>query len=277
MKNLIKTISFILLTVVVFTACKKEITQVSYVNGTAPALTASTTNAMVLNIADKNNTAITFNWTNPNYQFTTGLSSQDVSYTLQVDTTGANFKSPFLKEQVISKDLSTTLSVSALNGLLANWLENIPHNFEMRIKSSIGVANSLPLYSNVVKITITPYLDVTVVTPFTGNLWIIGNATAGGWNNTTSVAPDGIGDQKFTKTSSTTWEITIPLIGGNEFLILPDAGSWSNKYAVDKTKATADGGSFGYNLGDNFPGPSSSGTYKIVLNFKTGKYTVTKQ
>jgi hypothetical protein len=276
MTNLIKTISCILLTALIFSACKKEITQVSYVNGTAPALTASSTNAMVLNIADKNNTAITFNWTNPNYQFTTGISSQDVSYTLQIDTAGANFESPFLKEQVIAKDLSTTLSVSTLNGLLANWLENIPHNFEMRIKSSIGVANSLPLYSNVVKITITPYLDVAVVTPFTGNLFLIGNATPGGdatgWNN-----PVPAPSQEFTKTSSTTWEITIPLIGGKEFLILPDNGSWSNKYAVSKSAVTGDGGPFGYNFGDNFPAPSSSGTYKIVLNFKTGKYTVTKQ
>ncbi|MBS1757239.1 MAG: SusE domain-containing protein [Bacteroidetes bacterium] len=276
MKKLIKNISYIALIAVVFASCKKEISQVSYVDGTAPVLSASSTNSLVLNMADKAITSVTFNWTNPNYKFTTGLSSQDVNYTLQIDTSGANFKSPNLKEMVIAKDLSTTLTVGALNGLLANWQENIPHNFEFRIKSTVGVANSLPLYSNVVKITITPYLDVNVAIPFTGNLYLIGSATPGGdatgWNN-----PVPVPSQQFTKTSSTTWEITIPLIGGKEFLIIPDNGSWSNKYAVKKSDVTPDGGPFGYNFGDNFPGPASSGTYKIVLNFKTGNYTVTKQ
>jgi hypothetical protein len=275
MKNTIKTISALLLVSILFFSCKKEINDIQYLGGTAPALTASATGTIALNIADKNSTAITYTWTNPNYQFTTGISSQDVVYTLQVDTTGANFASSNLKEQVISKDLSLTLTVGDYNNLFANWKENIPHNFEFRIKSTLA-NGAIPLYSNVIKRTVTPYLDVAVPLPVTGigNLYIIGSATPGGdahgWDNPVPAA------QVFTKTSSTTFEITIPLIGGKEFLIIPDNGSWANKYAVKKADVTADGGPFGYNFGDNFPGPASSGTYKIVLNFKTGKYTVTK-
>jgi hypothetical protein len=276
MKKFIKIIGSSFLIALIFTACKKEISQVTYVDAKAPVLTASSTSAMVLNIADKNMDALTFSWTNPDYQFSTGLSSQDVSYTLQVDTTGANFTSPNLKEVVIAKDLSLQLTVGALNNLLAAWNENVPHNFEMRIKATVGTYGALPQYSNVVKIVITPYLDVTVVVPFTGNLFLIGSATPGGdatgWNN-----PVPTPSQQFTKTSSTTWEITIPLIGGKQFLVIPDNGSWNNKYAVSASAVTPDGGPFGYNFGDNFPGPNTSGTYKIVLNFKTGKYTVTKQ
>lgn len=275
MKNMIKFLGGALMVSILFSACKKQIAEIDYLGGTAPALTASSTTTTVLNIANKANTAITFNWTNPNYQFTTGVSSQDVVYTLQVDTTGANFKSANLKEQVISKDLALTLTVGDFNNLFANWQENVPHNFEFRIKSALA-NGSVPLYSNVIKITVTPYLDVAVPLPVTGvgNLYLIGSATPGGdahgWDNPVPAA------QQFTKTSSTTFEITIPLIGGKEFLVIPDNGSWANKYAVKKSDVTADGGPFGYNLGDNFPGPSASGNYKIVLNFKTGKFTVTK-
>ena len=276
MKNIIKLLSTVLLVAVVFSACKKQISEIQYLGGKAPALTSTTLSSNVLNIANKANTAITFSWTNPDYQFTSGISSQDVAYTLQVDTTGANFASANLKEQVISKDLSVTLTVGDFNNLFANWAENMPHNFEFRIKSALA-NGAIPLYSNVIKMVVTPYLDVAVPLPVTGtgNLYLIGSATPGGdthgWDN-----PVPAPSQQFTKTSSTTFEITIPLLGGKQYLVIPDNGSWANKYAVKASDVTADGGPFGYNLGDNFPGPSASGNYKIVLNFKTGKFAVTK-
>jgi hypothetical protein len=276
MKNTMKFLSTVLLIPVLFAACKKQISEMQYLGGKAPVLASTTLASNVLNIANKANTALTFSWTNPDYQFTSGISSQDVVYTLQVDTTGANFASANLKEQVISKDLSVTLTVGDLNNLFANWKENVPHNFEFRIKSALA-NGAIPLYSNVIKMVVTPYLDVAVPLPVTGvgNLYLIGSATPGGdahgWDN-----PVPAPSQQFTKTSSTTFEITIPLIGGKQYLVIPDNGSWANKYAVKASDVTADGGPFGYNFGDNFPGPATSGNYKIVLNFKTGKFSVTK-
>ncbi len=271
--NIIKALFFTFLVVAVF-SCKKEENKVVLESATAPALTV-TPLSNALNIASKNLPALTFSWTNPNYTFNTGPSSQNVTYTLQVDSAGANFSSNKLKEVGFTNDLSSNLTVGQFNNLFATFQENIPHNFEFRIKASLGANGNVPQYSNVIKMTVTPYLDVAVPLPFTGDLYIIGNATPGGdatgWNN-----PVPSPSQKFTKTTSTTYEITINLFGGKEFLILPDNGSWSNKYAVKASTATKDGGDFGYNLGDNFPGPSVTGLYKIVLNFKTGRYTVTK-
>ncbi len=272
--NIIKALFFTFLVVALF-ACKKEENKVVLESASAPVLTATPLSNNVLNIASKDQPALTFSWTNPNYMFNTGPSSQNVTYTLQVDTAGANFSSNKLKEVGFTNDLALNMTVGQFNNLFATFQENIPHNFEFRIKASLGANGSVPQFSNVIKMTVTPYLDVTVVLPFTGDLYIIGNATPGGdatgWNN-----PVPTPSQKFTKTSSTTYEITINLFGGKEFLILPDNGSWANKYAVKASAVTKDGGDFGYNLGDNFPGPSVTGLYKIVLNFKTGKYTVTK-
>lgn len=279
MKKAFKQVIFFALLVVVFAACKKEETKVTYDSATAPVLTASNyTNPLVLLRANRDEPAITFSWTNPDYRFSTGISSQDVSYTLQLDSVGKNYSSDKLKEQVISKDLGLTLSVAELNLLLALFQEDVAQSVEIRIKASL--ANSaLELYSNPIALNITPYLDVAVPLSFTGNLFIIGSATQGGWNN-----PVPAVTQQFTQTSSTTWEIVVDLAGSNEFLVLPNNGSWDNKYAAKASNLPDPntGGEFGYNGGNpdfnnNFPGPSATGTYKIVFNFKTGKYTITLQ
>lgn len=99
-----------------------------------------------------------------------------------------------------------------------------------------------------------------------------GDAT--GWDN-----PVPVPGQEFTMVSPTLYEITIPLIGGKEYLFLPLNGDWGHKYAVaDKTVADLSaGGDFKYDANDNFPGPAASGTYKIVVDFQRGKFTVTPQ
>jgi hypothetical protein len=274
MKKIIKLLACLAITAIVFVSCKKEINGVTYLGGTAPALTASSLAPIVMVKADENKTWNTFTWTNPNYQFTTGNSSQDVTYTLQFDTTGSNFKNPNIQEIVVSKDLSRAVTIKEINTAMAKLglMENLSHNVEIRLRSTL-TNSSAALYSNVLKQVITNYLDVAVPLPTTGELYLVGDATAGGWNN-----PVPVPTQKFTKTSGTTYEITVALTGGKEYLILPLNGDWGHKYAVkDKTVSGLNaGGDFGFDLGDNFPGPSASGNYKIVVDFKIGKFTVTK-
>ena len=282
MKNTIKILSALLLGSIFFFSCKKEINNIQYLGGTAPALTATGLAPIVMFKVDENKVWNTFTWTNPNYQFSTGISSQDVTYTIQFDTTGSNFTNPSIQEIVVSKDLSRSVTIKEINTAMAKLglLENIPHNMEIRVKSSL-MNNSAPIYSNVLKCVITPYLDVAVVLPANlptvgannGDLFLVGSATAGGWNN-----PVPVPTQKFTKTSSTTYEITVALTGGQEYLLLPKNGDWGHKYAVkDKTvSGLSAGGDFNADLSDNFPGPSVSGNYKIVVDFKIGKFTVTK-
>src|SRR6266436_2892588 len=103
MKNILKTLSAFILVSLLFAACKKQISEIQYLGGTTPVLTASSTAPQVLLPVNKDNPAVSFSWTNPNYQFSTGISSQDVSYTLQIDTLGSNFKD--VSETVIAKDL----------------------------------------------------------------------------------------------------------------------------------------------------------------------------
>ena len=163
MKNMIKLLFGTVFSAAIMLSCKKDENKVYFEGGTNPVLSASSTAALVLLKANKDNPALTFNWTNPNYQFNTGNSSQTVSYILQVDTAGANFAGVKKQEVAISANLSTTLTVKDLNTFLTKMelLYNLPHNMEFRIKSTLA-NNSVPLYSNVIKITVTNYLDFVV-------------------------------------------------------------------------------------------------------------------
>jgi hypothetical protein len=283
MKNI--KLFFTFLAAAAFFSCKKNVSTISYEDGTAPVLSASTAN-VTLESGMEASTAIVLNWTNPDYKFSTGISSHDVTYTLEMDTLGADFNSSKKVATVIARELTKSYTVGELNGILGNEmiLQLDPrrnYTLELRVISSIGTA--LKLTSNVITFTTKPFAPPPKVTPpSTDTLYIVGNATPGGdahgWDN-----PVPVPSQRFTKINTTIYEITIPLIGGKEYLFLPLNGDWGNKYACH---ATADqpkeGGDFGYNGSNsfwnaNFPAPTESGTYKITVNFQLGKYTVIKQ
>ena len=275
MKNISKFVFLFLLLTSIVWSCKKDENKIYFEGGTAPVLTASST-ALPLSFATAADEAVTFSWTNPNYKFTTGISSQSVSYVLQIDTTGANFTNPNKKELAISQDLSQTISVGNFNDYLLNQLVLKPgkaHNLDVRIKSTL-TNSSVPLYSNVLNYTVTPYaIPPKVVPPASGNLWILGTAVASNFTNPLP-APYDV-SQKFKKVSETLYEITVPMIGGaTGYKLIQINGDWNTQYhALDGKVFT--GGDFELKNSDpQFPGPGASGTYKITIDFQRGKYTV---
>jgi hypothetical protein len=256
--------------------CKKEENKIYYEGGTPPVLTASRTGSIPLSFLTKDQEAITISWTNPDYKFTTGLSSQNVSYQLELDTTGANFTNPNRKTISISNDLSLSLTQNELNDYLLNQLQlstSMPHNIEFRVKSTIGT--SLPLYSNVLKFTATPYaIPPKVPPPSTGQLFIIGSATPGGdatgWNN-----PVPVPSQQFTQVSPTLYRITIQLFGGKSYLFIPENGSWGAKYgAMGANNSNNPNGDDFKPQGGDMISPAATGVYTIEVDFQRGKFTV---
>lgn len=112
--------------------------------------------------------------------------------------------------------------------------------------------------------TITP----AVAGAIPSNLYIVGDATAGGWNN-----PVPTPSQQFKQVSSGEFVITLPLTGGKSYLFLPVNGSWSHKYGG----ASKTGGALlaDNNVpGSNTPAPDQNGTYTIDVNFFSLQYTV---
>lgn len=271
MKHILKLVLFSSLFSFLFVSCKKDENQVLYLGGTAPVLKASSTAPMVLLIANKDNPAVKFEWTNPNYQFNTGISSQDVTYTLQFDTTGANFTNPKMGQKSIAKELEYTLTVKELNTILLGMglAENMSHNVEIRVKSTMANGSAV-LYSNFIKIVITPYLDV--VYPVPAKLYITGSATPGNWM---AGGDPELVSQRFTKVSTSRFELNITLSAGNSYLFVPVYGDWGNKYGFTGSNNTnnVNGDDFKPNGGD-MKAPGATRSYKVSVDFKTGKFTV---
>ena len=152
MKNILKYLSSAFLLLVVLGSCKKDEHKVYYQGGTAPVLTSSVTgNTIPLSFLNKDQRAIMLSWTNPNYMFTTGVSSQDVSYQVEIDTAGSNFTFKDRKVITISNDLSLDISQNTFNDYLLNQLQlkpGMPHNIEIRVKSALtnntAVINKIP-------------------------------------------------------------------------------------------------------------------------------------
>jgi len=112
--------------------------------------------------------------------------------------------------------------------------------------------------------TITPAVAGAIPT----NLFLVGDATAGGWAN-----PVPVPTQQFTQTSSGEFKISIPLLSTGSYLFLPVNGDWTNKYGG----ASATGGPLLYDAAvpsSNTPGPGVAGTYTIDVNFFSNTYTV---
>ncbi len=273
-------------------SCKKDEAKVYYAGGTTPVLTSSvTTDSIPLHAADSTNIAATFSWTNPNYQFNTGISSMNVTYYLEFDTVGANFTSPNMVAVSFNSDLSTSFTESALNSLINNGLklnDSVQHQIQVRLESFLAPITSAsplgaPLYSTSFNYKVTPYkIPPKVTPPSTGQLYIVGSATPGGsahgWDNPITNTP--VSQQQFQQKSPTEYTITLPLIGGGAYDLLPVDGSWNVKYNVASNTASGlpTSGSFQYSTGPgaDIPGPSASGTYTIDVNFQTGTFSVTQ-
>src|SRR5690242_1026305 len=135
-------------------------------------LTPSSTNPLVLQVTNGNNTAVSFSWSASMY------GNNSINYALQIDTAGDNFANPQVKQYgtVLNADLIVNdLNTACIN---AGAIGGSTKNIEFRIVSYLDNTYTNPLvYSNVVTIGVTTY------TPVPPNLYIVGDATAGGWSN----------------------------------------------------------------------------------------------
>jgi hypothetical protein len=282
MKNILKLLSVSSLLLITLWACKKDENKDFFLGGTPPVLTSQTNtgaDSVSMVPADSSKMVILFSWTNPNYKFTTGVSSQNVNYQLQIDSVGNNFNPAKTAVISVSQDLSYNLLESQLNSMMLNTLgldTSVSYQMEARVVSGIGANNAVPSVSNVFTFSAIPYaIPPKVPPPASKVLYITGSATAGGWM---ASGDKPIADQQFTQVSRTLYEITVALTGGGSYTFVPVYGNWDNKYSI----ATKDdpnevnGGPFQVG-GNDILAPANDGTYKITVDFQRGIFTVVKQ
>ena len=104
------------------TMCEKEENRVIFEGGTAPTLSANRTGNIRLLPTDSTADVYRISWTNPDYKFNTGPSSQNVLYQIEIDTVGADFTSGNKRVVSVSNDLSKTFKANELNDIMLNGL-----------------------------------------------------------------------------------------------------------------------------------------------------------
>ncbi len=283
MKNIAKLLlgSFLLMGIV---SCDKEENQIMYMGGTNPVLSTTATAPIVLRKENRDQVGLVLNWTNPNYRFTTGVSSQDVTYLLQVDTVGGNFASPNKQELAIAKELGTRMTVKDLNTVLGKMelRAGVAYNMQMRVRASL-INGTVPLTSNTITVRVTPYLDFAVEPPGTeaggyndAGLWALGDAFASGWSNPMG-APYNV-SQKFRRDASNPLLYVLDDVTFNAsgyYKLIQTQGVWGTQYHA-LAPAEALGGEFEKRDADPAFQSPGAGRYKIEVNFQTGKYKLTR-
>ena len=267
MKHTLKIFSALVALAFIAASCDKVKDLPKYEPGTTPLLTASA-NTLAPAPADSNNSVITFSWTNPGFSTDTATAK----YVLQIDSTGKDFSKA--ASRTLTGKYNTSFTAKELNTILIGFgfLFNRAYDVDIRLIASYGNNNDQKV-SNTIKLNFKTYVvPPKIAPPITGRLFLVGSATQGGWNN-----PVPVPTQEFGKIDSVTYVGVFQLNGGSEYLMLPANGDWSNKFSVASNSVPGlnDGGDFGFNLPDNFPGPAANGVYTIFVNFQTGKFTVT--
>jgi hypothetical protein len=279
MRIYIHTFGLLLGMALLFGSCEKAENRVLFEGGTAPVLTASTAAvALTPPPADESREALRLRWTNPNYSFTTGVSSHDVNYTLEIDVAGTNFTGKNKYVTTIARDLEKGFTVLELNAILGNSMLlkfGQRYTLEARITSNL-VLDAVPLSSNVVTFTATPYAPPPKVEPPTNStLWATGNAFSSGWQNPLPTPFDN--SQRFTKVSNTLYELIVDMPGGGNYKLIQEQGVWGTQYHMI-TGGTWEAGSLRQRDAEpGFIGPPTAGRYKITVDFQLGLFTVVKQ
>ncbi len=257
------------------TACSKvgNLPTTNFKNGTAPVLADS---AKLLNpvVSDSNSTALVLTWSNPHY----ATDSASQKYVIEIDSSGRNFS----KEStiVVTGALEYSFAAKQLNNILLAMgvAYNTATKLDIRVTSSLG-NNNQQLQSNVVSVTFTTYVvPPKVVPPASKTLFLVGSASSAGWDN-----PVPVPAQAFTMVDSVLYEGTFFINGGQQYLLLPVNGDWTQKYAVMDASVPnlSAGGSFGYFSNanptaytSNIPAPAQTGLYTITVDFQQGTFSV---
>jgi hypothetical protein len=271
MKRIYQFILIAWIGTLLLSSCQKAEPLAQYADGNTPVLSPSAT-VIAAVPADSNKIVLALNWTDPGY----GQEKSLYKYYLEVDSAARNFSKATRIDITQNKDeRAFSFTAKALNDILFSFgFEfNVTYDIDIRVVSSYA-NNNEQRKSAAVRIKVTPYkVPPKVALPSLGSLFIVGAATAGGWEN-----PVPAPSQEFSKIDETTYGGIFQLNGGEGYLLLPVNGSWDTKYAIkdNQIPGVDEAGTFfsSDGPGNDFKAPANSGLYKITVDFQRGIYKV---
>lgn len=231
------------------------------VESTAPPIVMDlSTKELFLDQNFPSNPALTVTWSAGEYSVPVA-----VNYSVEIASDEA-FTAPYQLSVVTESKTNSTFTVNQLNEA-AKRIGLVPDAAQMmyfRVKSYLG-ANDLVATSNVTNLTITPYL-ASPTYDFT-DVFLIGDATAGGWDNLTTngnLLP-------LTKTSDATKYTFTGYFKVGGFKMIKVKGSWDAQFGLGASNGqlSTDGGSGNIAV-------ATAGYYKLTVDTTALSYTFEK-
>lgn len=219
----------------------------------APELLApENNNSYVLSQENAAQQAERFVWTAANFDQPVAI-----NYEIQMDKAGNNFEAPVSLGSVIGQT-QLSVSVETLNGavMTAGGEAFVEGSYELRIKASVNEVSE-PMYSNVMAISVTPYVALNP------ELFVVGAVQGfyglNEWDNTTAMPMRYIGDG-VTKV----FEAYIKVNSGQGFKFIGEQGTWDN----------GNYGTIGGTQDGNLENSGGSGDVKVAETDGPGLYYV---
>ncbi|MCK9617885.1 MAG: SusF/SusE family outer membrane protein [Lentimicrobiaceae bacterium] len=265
---------FFIIAGIVISSCKKDETKVELTQFIPGALLSPATNSeFVLLKANAEDTLMTFNWDAATYTFSNGdPATIAVNYTIEMDTTGNNFAN--FKTVYATNDLQYPMTVKAMNNfLIIKWedLPNVLSTYDFRVRASLSESTSEDVFSDVITLNFTPYSTEVILSP----IYLLGNATAAGWDNNLALEMTHIGE-------AGEYVIVATLSGAADTYIkfITSLGHWAPQWGTDAT-GTNEAGPLVYRPDESvadplaIPAPATNGDYRILADTANLTYTIT--
>jgi starch-binding outer membrane protein SusE/F len=276
MKKIFNTLSVSLLLLLFLSSCSEK--ESMYI-ATVPAesdfnIDPSSTNIELNKKGAGTHTAIVFKWDTVVY----GVSTP-VVFTLQMDSVNGDFSAPIVDIIPTSTyQIAFTDSVMNVRAMKLNLIPDIPGEIKVRLKANLAY-NNLPVFSKVEIITVKPYND-GLMYRMPAALYLQGDAVA---SNGSYPIPDA---QQMVKIDNHRFALIISLTGSKHFVFTSSADALSDPaYKAASSSEPITGGAFlpsgsqtdPPNGGSDISSPATTGIYKVIVDFKSGTYTVTKE
>lgn len=222
---------------------------------------------IVLDENNPDNPALVISWNPAVYD---GLQTQ-ITYSVEVDKDGDEFDTPYSLGSTTARTL--TVTVAQLN-TAASEIElpvGSPQTMNVRVKATVGTTGSLPSYSNVLNYTVTSYLTYTF-----RDLFLVGSATAPGWNNNNNNPA-----LWRNPANPNLYEYTGYFIGGGgdgaKFKLLETLGLWQPQWGTNGGSTIAGNPGTQSNDPGEFQNTGASGYYKLTVDMSPSSlgYTFT--
>ena len=231
----------------------------------APIVTDLSSQTLVLDSNFPSNPALTLSWKSAGYSAPT-----EVKYEVEISSK-QTFENPYTLTSLAQSIRYVTFTTKELNES-AKKIGLVPYEVQsmyFRVKSYLGDNRLLLQTSNISKLTITPY-QASPTYDYV-DYYLIGDATAAGWDN--SASNDNLYPLQKTTGNNKKYTYTgFFKVGG--FKMIQVKGSWDLQYGLGS--ASGNGGTLDTSGGSGNIPVNSEGYYKLEVDTSNLTYTFTK-